>query len=182
MVPVNIKQMYVDTILPKFLEDGKYANRYQAPRLEKVVINMGIGIAGDRDDLKAISADLANITGQRPVTTLAKKSISNFKLREGMPIGIKVTLRGQQMYDFLERLICTALPRIRDFRGISETAFDGRGNYTLGLLEQTIFPEINPDRVKRSQGMDISIVTTAKTNEEAKELLTLFGMPFASKN
>lgn len=182
MVPENIKNMYVNTILPKLLEEGKYANRYQVPRLEKVVINMGVGIAGDRDDLKALADDLASITGQRPVTTLAKKSISNFKLREKMPIGLKVTLRGQQMYDFLERLICTALPCIRDFRGVPESSFDGRGNFSLGLEEQTIFPEINPDRVKRTQGMDISIITTAQTNEEAKELLTLFGMPFAIKN
>ena len=150
------------------------------PRLSKVVVNMGVNTMVDRDMLKAVADDLAKITGQRPAITHATKSISNFKLREGMPIGAKVTLRGERMYEFLERLIHATLPRIRDFRGIPAKAFDGRGNYTLGLKEQSLFPEIEADKVKRVQGMDITIVTTAKTDADAKELLKLLGMPFAN--
>ena len=141
---------------------------------------MGVNTMVDRDMLKAVADDLAKITGQRPAITHATKSISNFKLREGMPIGAKVTLRGERMYEFLERLIHATLPRIRDFRGIPAKAFDGRGNYTLGLKEQSLFPEIEADKVKRVQGMDITIVTTAKTDADAKELLKLLGMPFAN--
>ena len=152
----------------------------EVPRLLKVVVNMSVNASVDKDALKAVAEDLAKITGQRPVITKARKSIANFKLREGMPIGAKVTLRGAMMYEFLERLIRATLPRIRDFRGVSRTGFDGRGNYTLGLKEQTLFPEIQPDQVKRIQGMDITIVTTAKTNDEARELLQLLGMPFAN--
>ena len=178
----GLKETYRETIVPKLIEEQGYKNIYQVPKIEKIVINMGVGIQGDRDELQSVADDLAKITGQRPVITRAKVSISNFKLREDMPIGAKVTLRGAQMYEFMERLISVALPRIRDFRGVSYKAFDGRGNYTLGLQEQGIFPEINPDKIKKTQGMDISFVTTATTNDEAFELLKLFGMPFASKN
>ena len=159
---------------------GKYPSPMDIPRLSKVVVNMGVNTMVDRDMLKAVADDLAKITGQRPAITHATKSISNFKLREGMPIGAKVTLRGERMYEFLERLIHATLPRIRDFRGIPAKAFDGRGNYTLGLKEQSLFPEIEADKVKRVQGMDITIVTTAKTDADAKELLKLLGMPFAN--
>jgi large subunit ribosomal protein L5 len=181
-MPSTLNQTYKETIVPKLIEDLGYKNIYQVPKLEKIVINMGVGIQGDRDELKSVAEDLANITGQRPVITRAKVSISNFKLREEMPIGAKVTLRGARMYEFMDRLISTALPRIRDFRGVSYKAFDGRGNYTMGLQEQGIFPEINPDRIKKTQGMDISFVTSAQTNDEAFQLLKLLGMPFAAKN
>ena len=150
------------------------------PKLSKVVVNIAVNAQVDRDTLKVAAEDLAKITGQRPAITKATKSISNFKLREGMPIGARVTLRGERMYEFLERLIHATLPRIRDFRGVSAKSFDGRGNYSLGLKEQTLFPEIEADKVKRLQGMDITIVTTAKTNADAKELLKLLGMPFAN--
>lgn len=173
---------YKEQVVPKLIESQGYQNRFEVPKIEKIVINMGVGIQGDRDELAAVADDLAKITGQRPVVTRAKNSISNFKLREGMPLGCKVTLRGSRMYEFLERLINVALPRIRDFRGVSNKAFDGRGNYTLGLQEQVMFPEINPDKVKKNQGMDISFVTTANTNEEAFELLKLLGIPFAGQN
>ena len=159
---------------------GKYPSVMDIPRLSKVVVNMAVNSLVDRDTLKAVSEDLAKITGQRPATTKATKSISNFKLREGMAIGAKVTLRGERMYEFLERLIHATLPRIRDFRGVPAKSFDGRGNYTLGLKEQTLFPEIEADKVKKIQGMDITIVTTAKTDADAKELLKLMGMPFAN--
>ena len=178
----SMKENYRENIVPQLIEKLGYGNVYEVPKVDKIVINMGVGVQGDRDELQSVADDLAMLSGQRPVITRAKVSISNFKLREDMPIGAKVTLRGAQMYDFMERLINLALPRIRDFRGVSYRAFDGRGNYTLGLQEQGIFPEINPDRVKKTQGMDISFVTTAKTNEEAFELLTLLGMPFASKS
>jgi large subunit ribosomal protein L5 len=151
----------------------------RAPRLLKIVVNMGFDAETDRDAVKAVVEDLAKIAGQRPVVTKARKSISNFKLREGMSIGAKVTLRGDRMYEFLDRLITAALPRIRDFRGVSVRSFDGRGNYTLGLAEQSIFPEIHPDQIKKTQGMDITFVTNAPTNDEARELLRLLGMPFA---
>jgi len=175
----RLKKQYYEMILPELRKQRGYANIMQVPRLEKIVINMCIGSKGDRDDLKNAAEELASITGQKPVMTKAKVSISNFRLREGMVIGTMVTLRGARMYEFLERLITVALPRIRDFRGISPKAFDGRGNYTLGIEEQTIFPEINPDRVKRAQGMDISFVTTARTNDEGRDLLRLLGLPFA---
>lgn len=176
----TMKEKYDQTAVPALKESYGYANPMQVPRITKVVINMSVNTKVDKDTLKAVSDDLAKIAGQRPVITKARKSISNFALREGMPIGAKVTLRGTRMYEFLDRLINVALPRIRDFRGVSARSFDGRGTYTLGLKEQTIFPEINPDNVKRSQGMDISIITTAETDAEARDLLKSLGMPFAS--
>lgn len=175
-----LKEKYDKEVVPALRKSGRFANPMDVPRLSKVVINMGVNTQVDRDVLKAIAEDLAKIAGQRPVITKASKSISNFKLREGMDIGTKVTLRGARMYEFMERLIHATLPRIRDFRGISAKAFDGRGNYTLGLKEQTLFPEIEADRVKRIQGMDITIVTTARTDNDARELLKLLGMPFAA--
>ena len=174
----RLKELYKSEIAPKMRESGRYGNAMQVPRVSKVVLNMGFKTSLDKDQQKALAEDVARITGQRPVSIKAKRSVANFKLREGMPIGLKVTLRGVRMYEFLDRLINSTLPRIRDFRGISGKAFDGRGNYSLGLTEQSIFPEIDPDRMKLSQGMDISIVTTAGTNEEARELLKAFGMPF----
>ena len=176
----TLREKYKKEVVPAFKKTGKFKNPMQVPALVKVVVNMSVNSSAERDTLKWISEDLARITGQKPVITKARKSIANFKLREGMSIGAKVTLRGPRMFDFLERLINATLPRIRDFRGISPKAFDGRGNYTLGLKEQTIFPEIQPDQVKKMQGMDITIVTTAKNNEDARELLSLLGIPFAS--
>ena len=176
---VAYRELYREKIVPAMMESQGYKNKLQVPKVEKIVINMGVGIPGDRDELKAVSADLARIAGQQPVLTIAKVSVSNFRLREGMPIGCKVTLRGQRMYTFMERLIQTALPRIRDFRGVSSKGFDKQGNYTLGLSEQTIFPEINPDNVKRVQGMDITFVTSASSRDAGHELIKLFGMPFA---
>ncbi|MBR3584371.1 MAG: 50S ribosomal protein L5 [Kiritimatiellae bacterium] len=175
-----LKDKYQNEVVKALKASGKYPSVMDIPRLSKVVVNMGVNTMVDRDMLKAVADDLAKITGQRPAITHATKSISNFKLREGMPIGAKVTLRGERMYEFLERLIHATLPRIRDFRGIPAKAFDGRGNYTLGLKEQSLFPEIEADKVKRVQGMDITIVTTAKTDADAKELLKLLGMPFAN--
>ena len=175
-----LKDKYQNEVVKALKASGKYPSVMDIPRLSKVVVNMGVNTMVDRDMLKAVADDLAKITGQRPAITHATKSISNFKLREGMPIGAKVTLRGERMYEFLERLIHATLPRIRDFRGIPAKAFDGRGNYTLGLKEQSLFPEIEADKVKRVQGMDITIVTTAKTDADATELLKLLGMPFAN--
>ncbi len=154
-------------------------NLMMVPRVKKVVINMGVGVA-DKDTLKSVTEDLTLIAGQKPVVTKARKSISNFKLREGMNIGVKVTLRADRMYDFMDRLMNAALPRIRDFRGVPKRGFDGRGSYTLGLKEQTIFPEIDPNHSGAVQGMNITIVTTAETDSDAQELLALLGMPFAS--
>jgi large subunit ribosomal protein L5 len=171
----GLKDRYKEKIVPALKQKFGYSNIMQVPRLQKIVINMGVGVGGDRDDV-----ELARITGQRPVVTKARIAISNFKLREGMDLGCKVTLRGDRMFEFLERLISVALPRIRDFRGISPKGFDGRGNYSFGLTEQTIFPEIDADRVKRTQGMDICCVTSAKTNDEGRELLKLLGLPFSS--
>ncbi|MBN1269435.1 MAG: 50S ribosomal protein L5 [Kiritimatiellae bacterium] len=175
----RLKQKYQTEIVPQMKEAKGYRNVMQVPRVTKVVVNMGTGTKHDRDALKAVVEDLALITGQRPITTKSRKSIANFKLRQDMPIGAKVTLRGARMYEFLDRLINSALPRIRDFRGVPPGSFDGRGNYTLGLKDQTIFPEIDPDRVKAMQGMDITICTTATSNDDARELLKLLGMPFA---
>ena len=156
-----------------------YKNKLQVPRIEKVVINMGVGEAKDNPKvLESAVNDLTIISGQKPIITKAKKSVAAFKIREGMPIGCKVTLRGNRMYDFVDRLISLALPRVRDFRGVNPDAFDGRGNYSLGIKEQLIFPEIEFDKVDKIRGMDIIFVTTAKTDEEARELLRLFGMPF----
>ncbi len=176
----TLKEQYRTEALPALKEKLGVTNTMQLPRLSKVVVNMGLGIV-DKDALKARTGELAMITGQRPVMTRARLSISNFKLREGMTIGAKVTLRGTRMFEFLDRLINAALPRIRDFRGVSEDAFDGKGNYTLGLKDQMIFPEVDPDKVSASQGMNVTIVTTARSNEDAYELLKLLGMPFAKK-
>ena len=175
-----LKDKYTNEVRKALKETGKYPSVMDIPKLSKIVVNIGVNALVDRDALKAAADDIAKITGQRPAITKATKSISNFKLREGMAIGAKTTLRGERMYEFLERLIHATLPRIRDFRGVNPKSFDGRGNYTLGLKEQTLFPEIEADKVKRVQGMDITIVTTAKTNEDAKELLKLLGMPFAN--
>ena len=175
-----LKDKYQKDVVAALKATGRFPSVMDVPRLDKVVVNMSVNAQVDRDTLKLVAEDLAKISGQRPTIRKATKSISNFKLREGMPIGAKVTLRGARMYDFLERLIHATLPRIRDFRGVSPKSFDGRGNYTLGLKEHTLFPEIEADKVKRVQGMDITIVTTAKNNADAKELLKLLGIPFAN--
>ena len=173
---------YKNRVLPALREKHGYSNVHQIPKITKVVINTCIGSAPDvKESLEIARTELTTITGQRPVTTMAKKAISNFKLREAQAIGAKVTLRGRIMYEFLERLIKTALPRIRDFRGISPRAFDGQGNYTLGVADQSIFPEIELDRIKKNIGFDVTIVTTASTNAEAKSLLPELGMPFTDK-
>jgi large subunit ribosomal protein L5 len=177
-VDLPIKRRYRD-VLPQLTERHGYGNVMAVPKVEKIVINMGLGEA--KDDSKVLekaSRELANITLQRPVVTKAKKSVSNFKLRAGMPIGLKVTLRGERMWAFLDKLINITLPRVRDFRGVNPNAFDGRGNYSLGLREQLVFPEINFDQVDATRGMDITIVTSADTDEEARSLLELLGMPF----
>src|SRR5213595_925958 len=178
-VPPRLKVAFQQTMLPALMKERGYANPWQVPRLEKVVINMGVGEG--RENAKVLdfaTADLQTITGQKPIVTRAKKSIANFKLRQGVPIGAKVTLRGARMYEFLDRLINVALPRVRDFKGVPSKGFDGRGNYALGLREQVIFPEIVYDKVDKVRGMDINIVTTARTDEDAKALLTHLGMPF----
>jgi large subunit ribosomal protein L5 len=175
----RLKELFHKTVVQAVMKERGFANPYQVPRLEKVVINMGVGEG--RENAKILdfaTADLQAIAGQRPVVTRAKKSIANFKLREGVPIGAKVTLRGARMYEFLDRLINVALPRVRDFKGVPPKGFDGRGNYALGLREQLIFPEIVYDKIDKVRGMDISIVTTARTDEDAKVLLTHLGMPF----
>ena len=175
----RLKDAYVNDIAPAMMKKFGYKSVMQIPKLEKVVINVGCGEA--RDNQKMIDAnvsDLAAITGQKPVVCKAKKSVANFKLREGMNIGAKVTLRSEKMYEFVDRLFNVALPRVRDFRGINPNSFDGRGNYNMGLKEQLIFPEIDYDKIDKVRGMDICFVTTAKTDEEARELLTLFGAPF----
>lgn len=170
---------YNETIRPALQEKFQYKNAMEIPKLEKIVINMGVGDAvGNPKALESAVNDLSIIAGQKPVVTKAKKSIAAFKVREGMNLGTKVTLRGERMYEFLDKLINIALPRVRDFRGINPNAFDGRGNYALGLKEQLIFPEIEYDQVERTTGMDIIIVTSAKNDEEARELLASFGMPF----
>lgn len=175
----GLKQKYQTEIVPALMKALGCKNVMEVPRLQKVTINMGFNSSVDKDMIKAVSEDLARISGQRPVITKARKSISNFKLRKGMPVGAKVTLRGDRMYEFLVRLIHAALPRIRDFRGLPLKGFDGRGSYTFGLQEQTIFPEIDPDGVKKVQGMNVTIVTSATTDSWARELLTLLGVPFA---
>ncbi len=175
----RLKDMYSAEIKDAMMKKFGYKNVMQIPKLEKVVINMGVGEA--RENAKVLDAavkDLETITGQKAIITKAKKSVANFKLREGMPIGCKVTLRGEKMYEFTDRLVNLALPRVRDFRGVNPDAFDGRGNYALGIKEQLIFPEIEYDKVDKVRGMDIIFVTTAETDEEARELLRLFGMPF----
>ena len=175
----RLNQKYNEEIVKKLMDKYNYKSVMQAPKLVKIVVNMGVGDAiGNPKALEEAVEELTAITGQKPVITKAKKSIANFKLREGMQIGCKVTLRGERMYDFFDKLVTISLPRVRDFRGVSRTAFDGRGNYTLGVREQLIFPEINYDKVAIVRGMDIVIVTTAKTNEEAYSLLEELGMPF----
>ena len=176
---MNLKEKYKSEVVPAMMKKFNYKSVMQVPKLEKIVINIGLGDTKENPkSLENAMNDLTIITGQRPVVTKAKKSIANFKLREGMPIGCKVTLRKEKMYEFLDKLFNISLPRVRDFRGVSDTSFDGRGNYTLGIKEQIIFPEIDFDKVDRTRGMDIVIVTSAKTNEEAKALLTQMGMPF----
>ncbi len=175
----RLLQRYKEEVVPALMERFGYKNVMQVPKIEKVVVNIGLGEA--LQNPKAIdnaARDLATITGQKPLVTRARKAIATFKLRKGNPIGLKVTLRGRRMYDFLDRLFNVALPRVRDFRGVSPDSFDGRGNYTLGLREQLIFPEIDYDQVDRVRGMEVTIVTTAETDEEARELLRLLGMPF----
>lgn len=175
----RLRERYRQEVVPALMQRFGYRNVMQVPRVEKVVINMGVGDAIQNPKLlESAVEELAAISGQRPAITRARKSISSFKLREGMAIGCKVTLRGERMYHFLDRLIHIALPRVRDFRGVNPNGFDGRGNYTLGLREQLVFPEIDYDRIEKVRGMDITIVTTAKTDEEARELLRQLGMPF----
>ena len=176
----RLKEQYLNEIVPAMEKKFGYTNTMQVPKLNKIVVNMGVGEAKDNAKLlESAMKDMEIITGQKPVMTTAKKSIANFKIREGMKIGCKVTLRGDRMYEFLDRLVNLALPRVRDFRGVNPNAFDGRGNYALGIREQLIFPEIEYDKIDKTRGMDVIIVTTAKTDEEARELLTLFNMPFA---
>lgn len=175
----RLEQKYKEEAVPNLTKKFNYTSVMQVPHIDKVVINIGVGEAiANPKVLEEAVAELATITGQKPMITKAKKSIANFKLREGMPIGCKVTLRSDKMYDFLDKLMNISLPRVRDFRGVPKTSFDGRGNYTLGIKEQIIFPEINYDKVTKVRGMDIVIVTTANTNEEAAALLTEMGMPF----
>ena len=176
----RFKEMYKSEVAPALMKKFEYKSVMQIPKIDKVVINVGAGEAKENSKvIDAISTDLATITGQKPVVCRAKKSVANFKLREGMPIGVKVTLRGDKMYEFVDRLFSTALPRVRDFRGINPNSFDGRGNYSMGVKEQLIFPEIEYDKIDKVRGMDITFITTANTDEEAKELLTLMGAPFA---
>ena len=176
----RLQEKYVKEVRPALIKKHNYESTMECPKVVKIVINMGVGEAvAEPKQLEDAVADLTKIAGQKPVITKAKKSIANFKLRENTPIGCKVTLRGEKMYDFLDKLVNISLPRVRDFRGVSNTAFDGRGNYTLGIREQIIFPEIEYDKVSRVRGMDIVIVTTAKNNEDARELLAELGMPFA---
>ena len=178
----RLHEIYLNEIAPAMQKKFNYKNVMQIPKMDKIVVNMGVGEAKDNAKLLESAAnDMQIITGQKPVITKAKKSIANFKIRDGMNIGCKVTLRGEKMYEFMDRLINLALPRVRDFRGVNPNAFDGRGNYALGIKEQLIFPEIEYDKIDKVRGMDIIFVTTAKTDEEARELLTLFNMPF-SKN
>lgn len=177
----RIKEMHGNTVVDAMMAKFNYKNRLEVPHLEKIVLNMGVGEAKDNiKTLEAAAAEMAQIAGQRPVITKAKKSVASFKIREGMPIGCKVTLRGNRMYEFFDKLINVALPRVRDFRGVSPKSFDGRGNFSMGIREQLIFPEIIYDKIEKIRGMDIIIVTTAKTDEEARELLRLYGMPFRS--
>ena len=176
----RLKETYTNEIVPALQKKFNYKNVMQIPKMDKIVVNMGVGEAKDNAKvLESAVSDMQLITGQKPVITKAKKSIANFKIREGMNIGCKVTLRGEKMYDFMDRLINLALPRVRDFRGVNPNAFDGRGNYALGIREQLIFPEVEYDKIDKVRGMDIILVTTAETDEEARELLMLFNMPFA---
>lgn len=179
MADSRLNTIYKNEIISKLTEEFQYTNIMAVPKLEKIVLNVGVGESiQDKKVLDTIVSNMALITGQKPITTKAKKSISNFKLREGMPIGCKVTLRGRIMYEFLDRLVTLALPRTRDFQGVPDKSFDGRGNYTMGIKEHTIFPEIDTDKVTKMHGMDVTFVTSAETDEEAYALLKHFGMPF----
>lgn len=176
----RLKEMYKNDVAPAMMEKFNYKSVMEIPKLEKIIINMGVGDARDNvKNLEVAVEEMATITGQKPIVTKAKKSVSNFKVREGMPVGAKVTLRGNTMYEFMDRLFNVALPRVRDFRGVSTKAFDGRGNYALGVKEQLIFPEIEYDKVDKVRGMDIIFVTTANSDEESRELLRLMGLAFA---
>ncbi|MFM8470430.1 MAG: 50S ribosomal protein L5 [Limisphaerales bacterium] len=177
----RLYKKYVAEVRPALVEKRKYKNLHQVPKLEKIVINMGVSASLEKSAIDDAAKDLTAITGRKPVITKARKSIANFKVRQHQPVGCFVTLRRDAMYEFFDRLVATALPRIRDFRGISPRKFDGRGNYSIGIADQTVFPEIDLDKIKRQQGMDITIVTSAPTNDEARELLKLMGMPFAEK-
>ena len=176
----RLKEMYNTEVTPALMKKFEYKSVMQIPKIDKIVVNVGCGDARDNPKvLEAVVSDVTQITGQKPIQCKAKKSVANFKLREGMVIGVKVTLRGERMYEFLDRLFNLALPRVRDFRGINPNSFDGRGNYSMGIKEQLIFPEIDYDKIDKVRGMDICLITTAKTDEEARELLTLMGAPFA---
>src|SRR5687767_6563449 len=175
----RLYEKYVSEVIPALKASRKYTNIHQVPKMEKIVVNMGVSASLEKGAIDDAVKDLTMITGRKPVISKSRKSIANFKLRENQPIGCRVTLRREVMYEFFDRLVATALPRIRDFRGISTRSFDGRGNYSLGIADQTIFPEIELDKIKRTQGMDITIVTSAENNDEAMDLLKLMGMPFA---
>lgn len=175
----RLYEKYVSDVVPALKDKRKYQNAHQVPRMEKIVVNMGVSASLEKGAIDEAVRDMTLITGRKPVISKSRKSIANFKLREGQPIGCRVTLRRDVMYEFFDRLVATALPRIRDFRGISMRSFDGRGNYSLGIADQTIFPEIELDKIKRTQGMDITIVTSAPTDGEALEFLKMMGMPFA---
>ena len=178
----RLRDHYQNEIVDALMKKFGYKNVMQVPKIDKIVVNMGVGEAKENAKiLEAAAKDMETITGQKPIITKAKHSIANFKIRENMPIGCKVTLRGEKMYEFLDRLVNLALPRVRDFRGINPNSFDGRGNYALGIKEQLIFPEIEYDKIDKIRGMDVIVVTTAKTDEEGRELLTQFGMPFAKQ-
>ena len=178
----RLQDKYTNEILPELKSQLGRENRMSLPRLEKIVVNMGVGSAiSEKKHIEECVSSMGLITGQRPTVTIARKSIAGFKLREGMPIGCKTTLRGRRMYEFMDRLISVALPRVRDFRGLNPKGFDGNGNYTMGLTEQLVFPELNPDKFLRVQGMNITFVTTTKSNQEAKLLLDLFGLPYKDK-
>ena len=177
----RLYQKYVNDVVPALKQKHNYANIHQIPRMEKIVVNMGVSASLEKGAIEDAAKDLSQITGRKPVISKSRHDIANFKLREGQPIGCRVTLRKDAMYEFFDRLVATALPRIRDFRGLSPRKFDGRGNYTFGIAEQTIFPEIELDKIKRTQGMDVTIVTSAGTNEGALDLLKLMGFPFAEK-
>jgi len=177
----RLYEKYKNDVVPALKEKRKYANVHQIPKMEKIVVNMGVSASLEKGAIEDAAKDLSLLTGRKPVISKAKKAVANFKLRENQPIGCRVTLRKDAMYEFFDRLVATALPRIRDFRGLSPRKFDGRGNYTFGIADQTIFPEIELDKIKRTQGMDVTIVTSAPTNEEALDLLKLMGFPFAEK-
>ena len=175
----RLYQKYVETVRPALMESRKYRNVHQVPRMEKIVVNMGVSASLEKSAVDDAARDLSMITGRKAVINKARKSVANFKLRQGQAIGCKVTLRREAMYEFFDRLVAAVLPRIRDFRGVSSRSFDRRGSFSLGLNDQTIFPEIDLDKIKRHQGMDVTIVTTARTDDEARDLLKLMGMPFA---